>query len=163
MSSTKIPCSASNQSSANPPPSFADVVRETVKDTLYDVKVKSQLILSTVKEEDGMGKDAEYMTVLCNKLNHKTQVKHITRIGKKTANSHRLMKVTFETEFDARSFKARYEEMKLEEGIPKLRIRPCKTRAEQAVYNKLKTVASKLTDEAKKQNEPYSFSVRDSG
>jgi hypothetical protein len=71
------------------------------------------------------------------------------------------MKVRFQSEFDARTFRVRYDEIKSKEDTPVVRMRPSKTKKEQEGYNKMKEINKKLNENAKKEDANHSFSLRD--
>ena len=73
------------------------------------------------------------------------------------------MKVTFATPFDARVFKARYEEARNKGSVPDFRMRFGRNKQEQREYKAHSDLAHKLNKEAKESNCDVSYSLRDNG
>lgn len=138
--------------------SFAEAVRKTMKDTLNDQGTKAEVIIAGVKDE---GKDIEFMTDLCEKMKQSCKPKQGTRIGHKKPGKNRLIKVRFHSEFDARTFRVHYDEIKENKDLPLVRMRPSRTKEGQDEYNKMKEMNKKLNENAKKENANCSFSLRD--
>ena len=157
MLQSPLPCN-DKDSTGKPSMSFADAVRKTMKETLDDQDNKAEVIISGVND---VGKDVEFMTELCEKMKQSSLPKQVSRIGQKQQAKNRLMKVKFHSEFDARTFKVRYEEVKGNENVPQVRIRPSKTKSEQETYKKMREINKKLNDNAKSENANHSFSLRD--
>lgn len=152
-----------NQSNNNASASFADVVRNSVQSTLRDEQIKSQIIISKVDEKANA---TQFLTNLCEKMSFTTEKStDIERIGRKSSDRNRLLKVSFQTPFDARSFKARFDELKRENDtdLPNIRVRPSKTKKERELFSKNSQLAHKLNEEAKRDNSAFSFSLRDDG
>ena len=138
--------------------SFADVVRSTVESTMNDAKAKNEVILTGVKEGD----DQQFLGDLCNKMNVSSTTYDQMRIGRKNDERNRLLKLTFPTNFDARKFMAKFDQLKSEKAeLPNIRMRLGKTKQERDAYIKSKIAAKKLNDESTDAN--CSFSLRDNG
>ncbi|ELU05192.1 hypothetical protein CAPTEDRAFT_188829 [Capitella teleta] len=137
--------------------SFAEAVKNTMKETLNDQKTRAEVIISEVKEE---GKDLEFMTGLCEKTKQTSKPKQVSRNGRKNPEKKNcLMNVRFQSEFDVRTFRVR--KIKSKEDTPVVRMRPSKTKKEQEGYNKMKEINKKLNENAKKEDANHSFSLRD--
>lgn len=109
--------------------SFAGVVRDTVKSTMQEAQHKSELIIGNIEDND---KDAEFMTDLCSKMDCEAKQIELQRLGRKSADRKRLLKASFLTQFDARSFKAKYTQLKRDHAdIPSIRVRHSRTMEEQ--------------------------------
>ena len=94
--------------------SLADIVRTSVKSEIDDENVRREVIMSSVPEE---GKDADFIHVLCNQMNFDQRPKAVQRLGRRSsgsANRSRPMKVSFDTEFDARTFRSWFEQKRSE-------------------------------------------------
>lgn len=113
------------------------------------------------------GQDTKMVNELCEKLNFQTKPLDVNRVGHKKPESgrHRLLKVTFANPFDARSFRAKYDEKKKTDPgtIPILRMRAGRNEEDQALFKKLNTDAHKLNVAAKSSGQNASFSVREHG
>lgn len=168
MSSLPHMSSASTDdlSSATPSvPSFAAVVKETIKTTMEEDKVKSDLMISNL---DDVGNDERCMNELCSKidLNEQSRPIRLVRVGKKKdSNSKRLLKASFSTQFDARKFKASYEDAKNNEtpDLLSIRVRRCRTREEETVYKTKINRLKELNEKAKEEGGTTSFSLRENG
>jgi hypothetical protein len=83
------------------------------------------LILSNVTED---GDDDTFLQNMSTIIKSKSQPQGATRIGRKIESRPRLMKITFPTEFDARTFRSRFEEARQQSDNPKkMRMRPSRT------------------------------------
>ena len=145
-----------------PSKSFVDALRATVKDTFREEKAKSQVVISNVKEE---GNDLQFMSSLCEKISHKSMPKNLSRMGAKSANHARPMVVTFDSNFDARTFMSRCDASKsdLSDLTHNMRIRPYRSSEEQAIFkSKLERVRD-LNKKAKEESPEVSFSLRANG
>ena len=157
--------------------SFAHVVRQTVKDTFAEEKAHKEVIISGVEEE---GRDPAFLTDLCHKLNFHSKPTAVLRLGNPknrvndnekqgndTKNSEkrpRLLKVTFPSQFEARTFRARYDEAKKDNvEVPKLRLRPGKSAEELKNYSEKKKLVTSMNKEAQEAEASHSFSLRESG
>jgi hypothetical protein len=91
--------------------------------------------------------------------------KSVFRIGeKKWEEQPRPLRVTFQSSFDARTFRSRYELAKANLGYtPTPRVRPCRTKDEEAVFKKKLMILKDLNNQAKTNNKDTSFSLRDNG
>ncbi|ELU17879.1 hypothetical protein CAPTEDRAFT_192264 [Capitella teleta] len=102
---------------------------------------------------------------LCDKLNFQPKSVSMERVGRKTndATRQRLLKVTFSTQFEAHSFRARYDQEKKTNGddIPNLCMRPGRSKEDQAMFKRLINDAHKLNKDARNKQQDVSFSVRD--
>lgn len=93
-------------------PTFADMVKDSVKTAFRDEKSKREVIINSVEEK---GNDEAIVADLCEKFQFPTKPAEVIRIGRKntatqlTSNRHRLLKVSFPSPFDARAFCSRYE------------------------------------------------------
>ena len=146
-------------------PSLTKIMQTTMKDTLNEEKTKAQVVIANAKET---GKDVEFMTSLCDKVKHKSMPKAVARIGRKEKPEHsRLMKVTFDSNFDARTFMSCYEAAKSDETSDKelseIRIRPCRTKSEQTKYKAKLIKLREMNKTAKDDGDQVSFSLRDNG
>lgn len=142
---------------------YAQVVRSSVRSVMQDEQCKAEMIFSSVEEK---GKDRDFVSNLCNKMELQTKPVEITRLGRNQPSNTerpRLLKVTFPTAFDARAFRAKYEEVKGKEGVPSHRVRNGRNKDQQALFKKNSAIAYKLNDEAKKTNSNASYSLRDNG
>lgn len=147
--------------------SFAEVVRNTVKSALYDKAIPlhgttNEVIVSNLKEDNN---DSDVISNLCDKINFLSKPSRLQRIGKQVVDKHRLLKISFDTPFDARTFIARFNQEKSSttNNIPNIRVRPSKSAEDRKVFNKSYQIASKMNQVAKNENANYSFSVRDNG
>ena len=155
-------------------PSFAEVVRRTVKSTFAEEKAHAEVIISGVEEE---GRDPAFLSDLCHQLSFDTKPTAALRLGKPKASDKdgvtqnngtdrrpRLLKVTFPSQFDARAFRARYDEAKKEKAaVPNLRLRPGKSAEERKNYAEKKKLVTKMNKEAQEAGASHSFSLRESG
>lgn len=144
--------------------SFAAVVRKSVQTAINDEKCKTEVIISGAEEK---GQDSKMVTDLCETLNFQTKPLDVNRVGQKKIDSdhQRLLKVTFASPFEARTFRAKYDEKKkIDAGtVPKLRMRAGRNEDEQALFKKLNMEAYKLNAAAKSADQNASFSVREHG
>jgi len=146
-------------------PSFADAVKKSVQTALQEERSKCDVIITKVEEN---GQDEIFVENLCSKITCDAKPTSVSRLGRKTetASHHRLLKVTFSTNFDARAFRSRFEEMKKlrsDEEFSAYRIRPGRSQEEQAAFRRYSAIANRLNKEAKEAGETCSFSVRDNG
>jgi hypothetical protein len=125
---------------------------------MSDVDAKKELILTGVKEGD----DQHFLDDLCSKMNVASTTYDQMRIGRKSSERNRLLKLTFSSNFDARKFIAKFDQLKSEkQELPNIRMRLGKTKQERDAYAKSKVAAKKLNDESTDAN--CSFSLRDNG
>ena len=144
---------------------FAAVVRKSVQTAIKDEKCKCEVIISKIEEK---GEDDKVIEQLCETLDFKTKPLEVIRIGRKEeddSSRQRLMKVTFANQFEARTFRAKYDEERQtdRDGLPKLRMRAGRNEDDQALFRKLKAQAHKMNADAKAGGDNASFSVRDQG
>lgn len=146
-----------------PKKSFSDVLRQTVKNAFHEEKIKCDIIISKLPESTN---ETNFMSELCSKMNFAARPTNSHRLGKK-GNRPRLVKVSFPTAFDARTFTSGYDQFRRENRDDQvyggLRIRPSRTKDEQAVFTKSSDIAHRLNTEAREKNLPESYSVRDNG
>ena len=147
--------------------SFSDVLRNSVRTVFQEERCKCDVIISKAEES---ANDAAFLAQLCEKMNFPTKPGQHQRLGKISTSpdergSHRprLLKATFSSAFDARSFMARYEECRKEkvEGLPVLRLRSGKSKEEREAFGRSSKEAHKLNEEARKAGKNESFSLRD--
>ena len=154
------PCTtAPTQSEAT----YADVVRSSVRSVIHDEQCKAEMIFSSVEEK---GKDREFIANLCDKMDLQTKPIEISRLGRSkppSTDRPRLLKVTFQTAFDARTFRVKYDEVKGKEGIPSHRLRNGRNKDQQALFKKNSAIAHKLNEDARKSGSNASFTLRDNG
>ena len=153
------------RTSASSRPTFVDVVKKSVQTALQEEKSKCDVIISKVEEK---GQDERFVANLCTKMNHDTKPTSVIRLGRKseTTNYHRLLKLTFSTNFEARTFRSRFDEMKKSKSNKEFsgyRIRPGRSQEEQAVFRESSAVANRLNKQAKEAGDMCSYSVRDNG
>ena len=141
--------------------SLPDMLRQSVRSALEEEKNKCEVIISRAAESDD---DTAFITTLCTTMQSSTKPTHLTRLGKK-GNHPRLLKATFPSSFDARTFIAKYEEARKEkiEELPKIRMRSSKTGEERAAFAKSSKLAYKLNDQARQAKLNESYSLRDDG
>ena len=142
--------------------SFAQVVRNSVRETMLEENTKTQLILSRIEEET----DVETLVSnICNTMSVTSKPTGVERLGKKSEGKKRLIKATFQTPFDARTFKSRFDELRKDgdSDLPNIRVRTGKTKAEREVFSKNSNIAHKLNADAKREGGNISFSLRDNG
>jgi ankyrin repeat protein len=112
---------------------------------MNDAKTKNELILTGVKEGD----DQQFLGDLCNKMNVSSTTYDQVRIGRKNDERSRLLKLTFPTNFDARKFMAKFDQLRSEKAeLPNIRMRLGKTKQERDAYAKSKIAAKKLNNES---------------
>eukprot|EP00914_Ancora_sagittata_P011463 GHVO01022286.1.p3 GENE.GHVO01022286.1~~GHVO01022286.1.p3 ORF type:complete len:121 (-),score=15.81 GHVO01022286.1:827-1189(-) len=78
-------------------------------------------------------------------------------------NDNRMMKVTFTSNFDARTFMSRFEANKDKDGVPSIFIRPYRTKEDQVKYKRYKKDVKDLNDAAKEAGDECSYSLRNNG
>ena len=150
-----------------PKKSFSDVLRQSVKNAFQEEKIKCDVIISKLPESTD---ETTFVSELCSKLNLEAKPRNSHRLGKKErkkGDRPRLVKVSFPTAFDARTFTSGYDKFRREirddDVYGNLRIRPSRTKDEQAVFTKSSDIAHRLNTEAREKNLPESYSVRDNG
>lgn len=138
-----------------------DVVRQTVQSTLAEQNSQAEVVISGVEER---GQDTAFIHELCAQMNFSQKPVSLNRVGQKPKDGHRLMKVSFPSQFDARAFKSRYNQLKNDQpDAYKLRMRPGLTAAQRKIFNQKKKLAQDLNSKATADNASYSFSVRENG
>ena len=142
--------------------SFAAALQQTVTTALREERVNCDVIVSKAPELDN---DTVFVNDLCTKMNFSSRPRDPVRLGKKTNDRPRLLKMTFPTAFDARSFMARYDQARRSktEGLPSLRLRPSMTKEERAKFAKSSKLVFDLNTKAKRDDLPESYSLRDDG
>lgn len=141
--------------------SFPEVLRQTMSTALHEERTKCDVIISGAPEGDN---DTNFIADLCQTMNFDMNPRNQQRLGTK-GERPRLLKATFPSPFDARTFIARYDQKRREntENLPKLKIRSSKTKAEQAAFSQGSKLAFALNKKAKDDGLPESFSLRDDG
>ena len=127
---------------------------------MNEEKTRSEVIICKVEEK---GRDGDFIKDLCKQIGNKTVPTGILRLGEKSDSGRpRLMKATFPSQFDARTFRSRYQQKKKEsDDIPDIHIRPNRNGEERKKFASKKSIADKLNEEVKKNKAPFSFSIRD--
>lgn len=142
---------------------YAEAVRSSVRTVMQDEQCKAEMVFSAVEEK---GKDQEFVTDLCNKMQLLAKPVEVSRLGRSKppqTERPRLLKVTFQTAFDARTFRAKYEETKGTNDIPYHRLRSGRTKEQQALFKKNGTITYQLNQESKNAGSNVSYSLRDNG
>ncbi|ELU03490.1 hypothetical protein CAPTEDRAFT_192655 [Capitella teleta] len=141
------------------PPTFADIVHSTVKNTIKEEKAQAQVVISDAKDSD-----LQFISSLCEKISHKSMPKNVSRMGTKSADRVRPMVVTFDSIFDARTFMSRFDDSKSDDDVSTpIKIRPYRTREDQTMYKKKLEMARELNKKAKDESPKISFSLRNNG
>ena len=153
--------SATPSSANGTSPSFADVVRQSVQHALQDEQAKKDIVISKVAESE---QDQQVVDDVCEKLNSANRPVELRRLGTKKENRQRLLQVTFNSHFDARTFRARYEERrKSHNDLPNWRLRFGRTKEEQTLFTKTSDTVFKLNKNAKDAKLNESYSIRNDG
>ena len=77
--------------------------------------------ISTKAEKKG--DDKKEIDDLCQKLGFQSQPTDIKQLGQKKSGHHRLLKLSFSNQFDARTFRAHFDEKRKScDDIPKWRV-----------------------------------------
>ena len=151
-----------------PLPIPTDALRETLKNTLSEEKVKSEVIVADV-EDIGANNDLQFVSGLCSKMEFNTKPQAIMRLKKSQENNDRprLLKVSFGNPFEARTFTARFAEVKKQNAtnLPDIKMRPSRTKAEREIFKKKSALKNRLNEEAKTtgNHNTQSFSLRENG
>ncbi|ELT98282.1 hypothetical protein CAPTEDRAFT_204257 [Capitella teleta] len=137
-----------------PSPTFASVVCETVhnsvKTVMQEEMVKNDVIIANVQENND---DVTMVTSLCDKIGFSTKPTNVKRIGKKTNDRHRLLKVSFNSNFDARACCAQYHSAtRNDENIPVMQLRLGKTKTEQDAFKRNNNLMYKINQKANEKN-----------
>jgi Cu/Zn superoxide dismutase len=152
------------ENDSSPLPFFADAVKKSVHTALQEDKARCDVIISKVEEK---GKDESFAADLCSKISYDTKPIGVMRLGRKKEDTHhhRLLKLSFSTNFEARAFRSRFEEARKDKpnDLSEFRVRPGRNREDQAAFRKSAIVANTLNKEAKHEGDMCSYSVRDNG
>lgn len=141
--------------------SFADVVRQSVQSVLEDERARNDIVISKMDEQ---GDDEKCLADVCQKMNCESKPAGIRRLGKKTEGRVRLLQVSFNSSFDARTFRASYNNrQKSHKDLPNWRLRNHRTRDEQATFERNSKAAFQLNTAAKEAKLNESYSLRDDG
>lgn len=129
-----------------------------MKKSFEEERARADLVISNLEDDD---KDAEAIQSLCTQIKATSRPVQVNRLGKKQTGKKRPLKASFANPFDARTFKARFEEAKKnnELGQQRLKMRPYRSKEEQAKTS----VVRKLNEEVRESGEECSFSLRDNG
>lgn len=130
---------------------------------MEEEKCRNDVMISRVEEK---GQDQAMISDLCTKLELKATPIGIMRVGHKSKapSHHRMLKVSFANAFDARAFSARFDEKKKAgTALPSLRMRPGRTKQEQALFKRKGDEVHKLNKTARDSNANESFSLRNNG
>lgn len=153
----------SEHSTSPSPPSFADIVKSSVQSVLQEEKVKSDIIVANFKDSK---QDVADVDALCTEVGFSSKPIDIQRLGKMQTDRPRLMKISFQTAFDARAFQTKVEEAKKSDSLTQstIKCRPGRTKEEQAKHTKLSKTVYELNTSAKQKDSPVeSFSLRQNG
>ena len=163
---TSNPIESDDDWSVVPPPrqkgqkTFARVVEQSVKAALQEDRCKRDVVISGAPEE---GDDMKLIGKLCEKMEFATKPTNAERLGKKEDRA-RLLKLSFTSSFDARAFMARYSQARQNDPeLPRYRLRSGKSKEEWSAFKKHLTLANKLNEDARKNKDDVSYSVRDNG
>ncbi|ELU05765.1 hypothetical protein CAPTEDRAFT_204662, partial [Capitella teleta] len=137
---------------------FEDLMQHN---TIKEEKAQAQVVITNAKEEDS---DLQFMSSLCEIISHKSMPKNVSRMGTKLADRVRPMVVTFDFNFDARTFMSRFDYSKSDDDVPTpIKILPYRTREDQTMYKKKLEMARELNKKAKDESPNISFSLRNNG
>ncbi|ELT97669.1 hypothetical protein CAPTEDRAFT_189389 [Capitella teleta] len=100
----------SPQSTPAQPSSFADVVKTSIRSALEEDKAKQEVIIQRLPENN---RDVADVHEICAKAEVIVKPTAVTRLGKSHPNRPRIVKVTFPSTFDARTFRSKVEESKI--------------------------------------------------
>ncbi|ELT90552.1 hypothetical protein CAPTEDRAFT_186612 [Capitella teleta] len=147
------------ENDSSPPPFFADAVKKSVHTALPEDKAKCDIIISKVEEK---GKDDSFAADLCSKISYDTKPIGVMRLGRKKEDTHhhRLLKLSFSTNFEARAFRSHFEEARKDKpnDLSEFRVRPSRNREDQAAFRKSAIVTNTLNKEAKHEGDMCSYS-----
>ncbi|ELT93788.1 hypothetical protein CAPTEDRAFT_190968 [Capitella teleta] len=126
---------------------------------MQEEKVKNDVIIAKVQENND---NVTMVTSLCDKIGFSTKPVDVKRIGKKTNDRHHLLKVPFNSNFDARAFCAQYHPAKRnDENIPVMRLRLGKAKTEQDALKRNNDLVYKMNQKAKEEDAGcVSYSLR---
>jgi hypothetical protein len=147
---------------------MSDVVRETVTSVFEDERHKCDVVIGRAPESDN---DNAFITGICEKIAFNTKPTGTQRLSKKGNNDargrSRLLKVTFPSSFDARSFMAAFDAKRRDNEIdlPSIRLRSGKSKEELSAFRRSAKQAHQLNEEAKNAgiHPSESYSLRDNG
>lgn len=150
-------------------PTFADVVRHSVKSVLQDQLSHKEVIIFKLKGGQNES-DSVLFSNLCEKIDFPIKPLNLQRLGPKpgvpqNSAAPRPLKATFSTSFDARALLSRFNQAKHNDpgNFSNIRIRLGKTAEEREIFVKNIKMAQELNNEAKEVKANHSFSVRDNG
>lgn len=148
---------------------FSELVGQSVSSALSDERHKCDVIVKNAPESTN---DNAFISDVCAKIGFNIKPTSTQRLGKQgnaRANSDRprLLKATFPSSFDARSFMASFEAKRKDEDIslPTIRLRSGKNKEELDAFRKSAKLAHNLNSESKKAGThlSVSYSLRDNG
>ncbi|ELU11822.1 hypothetical protein CAPTEDRAFT_188630 [Capitella teleta] len=152
------------ETDSSPHPFFADAVKKSVHTALQEDKAKCDVVISKVEEK---GKDESFVADLCSIISYDTKLIGVMRLGRKKDDTHhhRLLKLSFSTNFEARAFRSRFEEVRKDKpnDLSEFCVWPGRNREDQAAFRKSAIVANTLNKEAKHEGDMCSYSVKDNG
>ena len=134
-----------------------------MQSVIEEEKVKSDVIVSDFRDSN---RDIADVEPLCTEVGFSSKPISVQRLGKSPIGKSteqpvrpRLLKITFKTPFDARTFQAKVEEAKKSETLSQstLRCRPGRTKEEQTKFTKLKSEIYKLNQSADTSVESFSL------
>ncbi|ELU00971.1 hypothetical protein CAPTEDRAFT_207145 [Capitella teleta] len=96
--------------------SFANVMKNSVKGVLHEEKSKSEITIKGLEEKDS---DANDVGLLCTTIQSTGKPTSVVRIGKKSNDRPRLLKASFASSFDAKTFFTRVDATKGDNTLPK--------------------------------------------
>ncbi|ELT94549.1 hypothetical protein CAPTEDRAFT_206279 [Capitella teleta] len=109
--------------------SFADVMKKSVKAVLQEEKSKSEITIKGLEEKDSSAND---VGLLCTTIQSTGKLTSVVRIGRKSNDRPRLLKASFVSSFDARTFLTRVDATKGDDTLPKeIRCRLSRSKEEQ--------------------------------
>ena len=144
------------------------VVKSSIKSVLESEKSKREIIVSRLPESSSTGTgggDSGIMKKICVDIGFPNPPVEVKRLGQQQTNLSRLLKVTFQSEFEARAFKSTYKTAKpVLPNLPKIKIRRnLDAEARKAYSKKAKVVYELNQDPSKTANGIVSYSIRDNG
>ena len=128
---------------------------------LREDRTKCDVIISGAPEASS---DTRFVSDLCQTMNFDIQPRNPQRLGK-VGDRPRLLKATFPSPFDARTFIARYDQHRREktDNLPTIRIRSNKTKDKRVAFSRGSKIAFALNKKANEDGLPESYSLRDDG
>ncbi|ELU12658.1 hypothetical protein CAPTEDRAFT_210230 [Capitella teleta] len=147
---------SSPQSTPAQPSSFADVVKTSIRSALEEDRAKQEVIIQRLPENT---RDVADVHEICARAEVIVKPTAVTRLGKSHPNRPRIVKVTFPSTFDARTFRSKVEESKatISDSFPNICCRPARTRDQQARHKTLGPEVYKLNQNAKSGLESFSL------